>query len=255
MKTFSPQSIRLIAVDLDGTLLTRAKTVTERAQKAIAACRERGMLFAFATGRSYGHALPFIEQLRPDAAVLNYGAHIIIGGQTLFHRRMSPRVANQVRHAAAEARRIRFGLENDLHFDENPSSGDLPLNRNAPFDTRVEYLSAWDLPEEKARLIAKEYGCALTQIVGSRWCNFGPRGTGKGAGMKKVMRALNIERGQAIGFGDEDCDIEFFRACGTGVAMANGDEATKKAADFITKSNENDGVAAFLYDNILSGHR
>ncbi len=254
MKAFAPESIRLIAVDLDGTLITRQKEVTERTQRAIAACRRRGILFAFATGRCRGHARRYAELLRPDAALLNYGANIIVRGETLLDKYMSPRVANAVREAALGARRIRYGLENDAHYDEDPVSGDLPLDRNAPFASRVAYLSAWDLPEDEARAISARCGCALTQIVGSRWCNFGPRGTGKGAGMARLMRALGLTPGQAVGFGDEDCDIAFFRACGCGVAMANGDERTRRAADFITESNEMDGVAVFLEQYILSDH-
>ena len=88
-------------------------------------------------------------------------------------------------------------------------------------------------------------------MVGDRWCNFSALGVNKGAGMRRLMRALGLRPGQAVAFGDESCDIGFFRACGFGVAMGNADAQTLAAADARTDSNDRDGIAAFLETFLL----
>ena len=69
--------------------------------------------------------------------------------------------------------------------------------------------------------------------------------------MRRVFQALGLTAGMGLAVGDEDCDLGFFRVCGTGVAMKNGDEATRARADYVAGSCGEDGVAAFLEQYIL----
>lgn len=252
MKHDRLKDIRLIAVDLDGTLLPKDKKVSPRTLRALEACRARGIMLAFATGRSESLARPYLEQLKPDAAVLCYGAQIICRGETVFRRCMSPKVATAVLHGAATATKLRYQLADGRCYLSEPSEGTLPLERDAVITARTEHLCAWDLPAATAKAVAKEAGCAITQLIGDRWCNFGARGTGKGPGMRQAMRLMGIQRGQAVAFGDESCDIDFFRECGFGVAMDNADDETLAHADARTESNDCDGVAVFLERYILA---
>lgn len=243
--------VRLIAVDLDGTLLTREKTISPRTLEAVEACRRRGILLAFATGRSQLHAAAYLKQLRPDAAVLAYGAQVMIGGETVFRRCMMPAVATKVLRGVGMAAKIRYQLPDGTCYLTEPDGESLPLDRKAPIDGRVEHLCAWDVPAKTAAELARSAGCSLSQVVGDRWCNFSARGVNKGAGMRRLMRALGLQPGQAVAFGDESCDIDFFRACGFGVAMDNADPQTLAAADARTGSNDRDGIADFLENWVL----
>lgn len=239
-------ALRLIAVDLDGTLLRSDKTVSARTLQALEDCRRRGMLLAFATGRSEAAARPYLELLRPEAAVLAYGAQIMLRGETVFRRCMSPSVATRVLQGAREAEKIRYQPPGGPCYMSEPAPGYLAFDREAPILQRVEHLCAWELTERTARALAREAGCSLSQVVGDRWCNFSAQGVNKGAGMRRVMRLLNLRKGQAIAFGDESCDIDFFRVCGLGVAMGNADGQTLQAADRRTESNDCDGIAVCL---------
>ena len=241
-----PDDLRLIAVDLDGTLLTREKDISPRTLRALEACRSRGIQLAFVTGRSEASARPCLEQLRPEAAALAYGAHILLRGETVFRRCMAPETATKVLRGAGEASRLRWQPPDGPFYQTDPGPGQQLLDRNAPILSRAEHLCAWDLPEKTARALAAEAGCALSQVVGDRWCNFSARGVNKGAGMRRIMKLLGLAPGQAAAFGDESCDVDFFRACGYGVAMGNADDVTLAAADDITESNDCDGVAVFL---------
>ncbi len=243
--------VRLIAVDLDGTLLTRDKTVSPRTLEAIEACRQRGIKLAFATGRSQLHAAAYLERLRPDASVLAYGARVLLGEETVFRRCMQPTVATRVLRGVGMATKIRYQLPDGTCYLTEPDGESLPLDRAAAIDARVEHLCAWDVPARTAIDIARSAGCSLSQVVGDRWCNFSALGVNKGAGMRRLMRALGLRPGQAVAFGDESCDIGFFRACGFGVAMGNADAQTLAAADARTDSNDRDGIAAFLETFLL----
>ena len=163
-----PADLRLIAVDLDGTLLNREKDISPRTLRALEACRSRGILLAFVTGRSEASARPYLEQLRPDAAALAYGAHILLRGDTVYRRCMAPETATKVLRGAGEASRLRCQPPDGPFYQTDPGPGQQLLDRNAPILSRAEHLCAWDLPQKTARALAAEVGCTLSQAVGDR---------------------------------------------------------------------------------------
>ena len=242
---------RLIAVDLDGTLLKRDKRVDGRTLDALNACRNRGIYLAFVTGRTLEKSAEYLALLRPDAAVLSYGAHILINGQTVYRRYMSPAVANRLLQSVRCARYIRYQLDDGTVYTDWPKEPARTLDRSAPIRRRVGHLCAWEVPEAQALSAARSARASLSQLCASDWCHFSAYGCNKGRGLKQALSFLSLPEGCGVGFGDEDCDIGFFRVCGVGVAMQNADQRTKSAADYITESNENAGVAAFLENCIL----
>lgn len=245
---------RIIAVDLDGTILTRDKQVSARTLNALKSCQRQGILLAFVTGRAYARAKRYMESIRPDAAVLSYGAHVMVGGETIYRRYISARVGNRILQEVKNAEYIRYQTECGECFTDRNEENCLPLDRDAVIKQRLDHLCVWGLPAPRAISVSREIRCSLTQLCGSDWCNFAAYGCSKEQGFRRLMNHLGVPEGSGIGFGDEDCDIGFFRACGTGVAMRNGDQATKKAADYVTESNEKDGVALFLEKHILGQH-
>jgi len=238
---------RLLVFDLDGTLLAKDKSITPRTMESLAACRRRGIMIAFATGRTWKDAAPVLDLLEPDAAALSYGAHVMVRGRTVFRRFMSQSVATGLLCRIRDAARISWQLENgdDRQFSAEDGVTCPVFSLNA--GGRVDHVYAWGLPWQTARNAAKDCGCALTQLVGSAWCSFGPRGTGKKPGTALVMRSLSVSRGQAVGFGDESCDIGIFRACGNGVAMGNADEETLRGCGSC------DSVQQLRWDRIVPG--
>ena len=252
MKLNDFSDIRLIAVDLDGTLLPKNKVITPCTRRVLEECRAKGLMLALVTGRSETAAREYLQQLTPEGAALAYGAQVMARGETIARRYMSSQVANRVMQGAKDATRIRYQLKNEQRFYTDPVEGCYLADRESAITQPTEHIALWNLPEVQARALAKDAGCALTQIVGDRWCNFSARGTGKGPGMRLIMKALGVEKGQALAFGDESCDVDFFRVCGVGVAMGNADDFTRENADYHTESNDCDGVAVFLERYILT---
>ena len=71
-------------------------------------------------------------------------------------------------------------------------------------------------------------------------------------GVRQMLACFGISPDEAVYFGDDNDDIEPIRNCGTGVAVANAIPAVREAADCVTDSNDSDGVARFIEENILA---
>ncbi|MDO5435536.1 MAG: HAD family hydrolase [Clostridia bacterium] len=245
------KDIRYLVFDLDGTLLTRDKHISERTLKAVEAARSKGIRILLDTGRTCDTAGEYLRQLQPDAAVLSYGAHITRGGETVFRRYMSPKTANRVRVLCEQATRIHYQLEDGRVLCNEEYIHSELVDRNAEITKRAEHLCAWNLPRETALEIPKRVRCSLSQLCDSLWCNFSPYGCNKGRGLEIALRELGLPEGAGIGFGDESCDVGFMKVCGFGAAMGNSDEFTLRAADMTIGNNREDGIAVFLEDHIL----
>ena len=73
-----------------------------------------------------------------------------------------------------------------------------------------------------------------------------PKVINKGQGIRDICKVLNIDPAEVVSFGDAANDIPMLEAAGMGVAMGNAQEAVKEAADMVTLSNNEDGIAAAL---------
>ena len=83
-------------------------------------------------------------------------------------------------------------------------------------------------------------------------CPFLPVGSGKTEAIKALSEASGIDPADTAAFGDDQNDLEMLRICGKGVAVANAVQEVKEAADAVTLSNDEDGVARWLLSNCLS---
>ena len=111
---------------------------------------------------------------------------------------------------------------------------------------------AAELPEESiAREIAAEFNCKLQCYRGEKLYAFMPAGSGKTAAIKALAEACGISPADTVAFGDDLNDIEMLKLCGRGIAVANAVPETREAADEITFSNDEDGVAEWLLNHFL----
>ena len=99
---------------------------------------------------------------------------------------------------------------------------------------------------DKVFEIAKKYPEFVAVEGGIRNIEFSASKATKGYALTELLELLDIDASQAIAFGDSENDISMLQTVGTGVAMANSLKITKEAADAITLSNEEDGVADYL---------
>lgn len=241
--------VKWILTDLDGTLLNAEKKITGRTLDALLACREKGIQLAFATGRNFITAGEYREILHPEGCVLAYGAQMFYGDRR-FDYALSPEALLGIARRAEGCSRVDFWYRSGTSLEmKNPDLKTLEAAAaEAPETLSV---ACWGMPVECVKETENLLGVTATHYVRDIWCNFCTGGRNKESGAQQLLAAYGCAKGEALGFGDEDCDLGFFRVCGWGVAMGNADAATLEGADWVTGTCDADGIAEFLEEQIL----
>lgn len=251
---------RIFFFDIDNTLLDHSTlTIPASALSAIAQLKAAGHTVVVATGRSYGHARPFVEQVAADYVITQNGARILHYGEEVLS---TPLPLNSLIALFdwAESQGIPYGSNlGELGFvSEAPPCVVIPMNSvDMPYqsDDRA-YLrrpthQAW-LFFDEARddelfpLIRQRF----TDFELVRWHTTGvdvmPRGINKWTGCQWVLRQTGFTPEDAIAFGDGPNDIQMLQGVGLGIAMDNGHPDLKAVADRIAPALHLDGIAVML---------
>jgi len=283
--------IRLIALDLDGTLLNSRGELSARNRAAVGEARARGVRVALVTGRRFRDARPVALELGLDAPVV---AH---NGALTKHARTLETVAARLMPAAAALRVVRTGRAHGadaLVSDDHVGAGLLVYDHVSPENTALARYVAWSrrvLGEEAARAIRQvpsleEYldhdplhvaftgGCAAMERLAEEMQRelgaavkllltvypkpdfalldvIHPEAS-KGAGLAAVAAEQGLSADEVMAVGDNYNDLEMIEYAGTGVLMGNADPALRGRGDFhLTASNDDDGVAAAIERFVL----
>ncbi len=260
-------SLRLLAFDLDDTLLRPDHQLSPRAISALTQWHERGVIVALASGRMLANMLPVAARLPFAPAMVSYNGalvHLHAEDETPFYHRPVP--------AAASQRVIKWAHERDLHlhFYENDQ---LYTNRIDDWKARVyrehtganliyepdferfygheatKLLIADDAERiEELMIEAREDFRDELTITRSRpiYLEFLHPQVDKGAGVRALCEHLGIEMENVGAFGDSYNDLEMLQSVGTVVVVENGFPAAKALAERICPPNSEDGVAQVL---------
>ena len=266
---------RLAAIDLDGTLLRSDSTLSERSRRALARARETGIRILLVTARSPRS----VREIARDAGL--GGLAICANGATLFDRdtetivHHAPLEATVVHRVVRELREripgIAFGWELELRFGSEegyeaqrdtvrwPRPDDAfpicdALAWNEPMTKLLARLPGADLDEvlEIAREICADE--AAVTLTGDAFVEVMAAGVAKEAALADVAAELGIPQPAVIAFGDQLTDAGMLRWAGLGVAVANAHSSALEAADEVTASNDDDGVALVLERLTLDTH-
>lgn len=275
--------LRLLAVDIDGTLLDSQFQVTPANRDALGAARARGIEILLVTGRRFSFARPIAAQLPLDAhLIVNNGALIkALDGRT-FYRRLLPRVtAARVLEAAAAWRRRalllfdRTGrgevLVESLDPAHEPVAGYFARNRDAILlvdsfeehllEDPIQVLYAGPLEEMRQLALhlaeselAAEISVALAEYPRRNFTLLDVLACGctKGAALAWWARQRRIRREEIMAIGDNWNDREMFEFSGLAVVMGNSSEELRGAGWPVTLSNDESGVAAAIEKYILA---
>ncbi|MFJ2948745.1 HAD family hydrolase [Streptomyces sp. NPDC087226] len=262
MSTLFPY--RLIATDLDGTLLREDQTVSRRTRDALAAATAAGAAHIVVTGRAVPWTRPILEDLGYEGlAVCGQGAQVYdAGADRLLTSVTLDRQLAGVALAKIEAEvgplylaASRDGLDGDVLVGPGYEvKGALPAT---PF---TDASDLWTAPLNKLyiqhpRLTSDELAEAATgaaggfvtvTMAGEGIVELLPLGLSKATGLSLAARRLGVKAAETIAFGDMPNDIPMFAWSAHGVAMANAHEDLKSVADEVTTSNEEDGIAQVL---------
>ena len=251
-------NVKMVVTDLDGTLLRDDKTISERTLSALKRCRDKGLKVVYATGRgvSAGDVAP--AELFDGFAQCN-GATAQIGDTLIYSKRIEIDKARPLL-LAADVRGIEIVAEcDDFHFAN--------FNLAERWERFKDYAKFTDFKTLSGKA-DKLYTSSATQeiidflhthISADMYITISNDGFAfvmhKGATKSKAVNALatewRINPSEIVSFGDDTNDIDLLDFCGISVAMENALENVKKSANVICDTNENDGVAKWLEENIL----
>jgi Cof subfamily protein (haloacid dehalogenase superfamily) len=255
--------VRLVASDLDGTLLGLEDVVSERTRAAIRAVVDAGIHVVAATGRSQWTAAPLVEPADGlDLVVCSNGASLyhLREERSLASYPIADDVIDKVLVTLAEQLPgcvYGWETEDDLHYEagflayrpnlDRPASPDLEVgDRPAPIrklmvgHPEIQHYELLDavVPLTPRGAFATTSGAPFVEITGE--------GVDKAFGVRKVCERLGIDADEVIAIGDNHNDIAMVTWAGRGIAMGNAHPALLAVVDEQTESNVEDGVAHVL---------
>ena len=251
--------IRLIASDMDGTLLDEHSEVPPETYDLILALREKGVHFAASSGRRFDRLCQFFAPVRDkmDFVAAN-GAQVYVDGELVDREVFSHLGIRRLAKTVGKFESLHMALFDDeksfLLDDEDKFVRE--IDKDLPNAERIWYLPGPDVSILKISINCEDghvmdYAYALSRELGdeflfapsgTHWIDALQRGVNKATGIEQVMAHHGITRDEVMAFGDSMNDYEIIRFVGTGCAMANGRPALKAVANRVIGYNYDQAV-------------
>ncbi|GAB2670683.1 Cof-type HAD-IIB family hydrolase [Paenibacillus thermoaerophilus] len=242
-----------VIFDIDGTLLDEEKRIPESTRRAVRLLQERGIGTAIATGR----APTQFEWIRRELNIRSYvamnGQFTVWEGRTVYANRIDPELLGRMTDMAAErGDAIGYCGEKELaaSAEAHPlimmTLGRLKLDHppvNPQFFRHTPVYQGYLFCKTDT---GRHYKEAFPDLHFIQWhpnaYDILPLGVSKAVGIAKLLEAAGVPNSRCYAFGDGINDVEMLTEVGTGIAMGNAVPEAKAAADYVTTSNEQDGI-------------
>lgn len=260
-------SIKLIVVDLDATLLNNKHQLSERNEMVIKKAMAQGIKVTFATGKTFHSARDLITKLGITMpGIFLQGLTIYQPDGTItYEKQLDPIVARQVITFAEDRgfTMIAYSGSNILMRTITQKGRDLTINYHEPEPDAIGPLQnvlgempihklMAVMPDDPRRIKAlqwqldKQMDGKLTLIQLHNIpdsLEILPLGSGKGTAFKVLLKQIGVSAEETLAIGDGENDIEMIQQAGIGVAVGNASQSLKDVADHIVSTNDKDGVA------------
>ncbi len=270
---------KVICLDIDGTLLDNRKVLHPKVRESIGRAVDSGARIVLNSARMPAGVEPIEQELGvPCIKICNGGAFILDGGKCISEKHFSAGTMEEIYEQCMKPRRLHLWIY--WNYDWYVTGMDVRAEREIkvigcrPQTVDIEKLAACWKQENTgpSKLLISAEPAVITEIQEEMetklrqgaWEDISmaksapffleifPRGIDKGTVLETVCQSLGIPPAEAAAFGDQEMDIPMIRTAGLGVAMENAVDELKAVADYITFSNEEDGVAAAL-DKMMAG--
>ncbi|HIT65428.1 MAG TPA: HAD family phosphatase [Candidatus Ventrimonas merdavium] len=258
---------RMIVLDLDGTLTNRDKVITPATKAALMEAQERGVKVVLASGRPTCGVVPLARELELEkygSYILSFNGGMITDcrtGEAVYEKKLPVSANRQIIALAREER-----VSSVLTYEKDKI---LTTNKDCPYaqlESRINHMELCQTEDLEERVdfavpkfLMTDDGDYLAMVEARVKAALGrdfsvyrsdpfflevlPKGIDKAQSLAQLLKTLGMEREEMIACGDGYNDISMIRFAGLGVAMENAVLPARKEADFITRSNNDDGVA------------
>lgn len=264
----------ILVLDIDGTLTNTKKEITQKTLDAILEIQKRGHIVVLASGRPTPGMLNLAKELKLseyNGYILSYNGAKIINCSTneiIYNKIIDQKLIKSIYEAALlhkvgiityEGNTVISGTTIDEYMEKEAKINNLPIIQ---VDDFVNYIN-FDLNKfimtsepaylEKVELILKEQFRDSLNIYRSEpyFLEIMPLHIDKAYSLSILLEHLGLSKEQMISCGDGYNDLTMIEYAGMGVAMANARDTIKKAADYITLSNDEDGIAHVIHEFML----
>lgn len=258
-------NIKMIFLDIDGTLYNSKKQLTEYTKKILNKVAEEGIYVVLCSGRQNSQ----VCELSKSIDISKYA--ISCNGAFVYNYEDDIDIAENVMKKESIEKIWSFCKEENIKLILEAKK-DRYVNFESDERKHIKIDGIEDILDKKIfQMVIDEIVIEKTEKVkellisdDNIWtANYGPSYYGnyffdinnknidKGIGIKELIKYLGIKKEETIGFGDGINDYAMIRECGIGIAMGNAEEELKRTADYVTLTNNEDGVAKFIEEYIL----
>lgn len=267
---------KLLVLDVDGTLLNDAKEISKRTLAALLKVQQMGVRIVLASGRPTYGLMPLAKSLELG----NYGGYILsyngcqiisaANGEVLFERRINPEMLPYLEKKANKNDFAIFTYHENTIITNDPENehilqeaqlNNLQVIREDNFSIGIDFApcKCMLVSDDETSLVGLEdhwkrsLNGAL-EIFRSEpyFLEVVPCGIDKANTLGVLMEILEVQREEVVAFGDGVCDVTMLQLAGLGIAMGHSLDSVKACADYVTVSNEEDGVAQAVEKLILA---
>lgn len=257
---------KMIVLDLDGTLTNRDKVITPKTKAALQEAQEQGKTIVLASGRPTYGIMPLARELHLEdygGYILSFNGGMITDWKTkeiIFERQLPAEINEKIIYLAEKERVDILTYEGAEIITDNPAC---PY---AAMEAQINHLNIRKIEDMKdyvrfsvPKFLMMDDGDYLAMVeprvkaaLGKNYSVYRsepffleimPKGIDKAQSLARLLDVLNISAEEMIACGDGYNDLSMIEFAGLGVAMENAVLPVRKAADYVTYSNNEDGVA------------
>lgn len=267
---------KLLVLDVDGTLLNDEREISKRTLAALLKVQQMGVRIVLASGRPTYGLMPLAKTLELGnygGFVLSYNGCQIIkaqNGEILFERRINPEMLPYLEKKARKNGFAIFTYHDDTLITDSPDNEYIKneaLLNNLKIIKEDEFSTAIDFAPCKCMLVSDKEKALIgleqhweKRLAGTLdafrsepyFLEVVPCGVNKANTLGALLEHLGVTREEVIAVGDGVCDVTMLQLAGMGVAMGHSQDSVKVCADYVTTSNEEDGVALAVEKLILA---
>ena len=260
---------KLVAIDMDGTLLTNDKQILFETKKDLLEAYNKDTIICISTGRAFPAIKKYVDELEINIPLILYnGSRVRMSQEStlLFNRVIDLEAAKKVYEIISDKNGTCCFWRNDVcYFNKNNEYTDYyhKLTTIKPIvidETNDELLTGinkfiWFGTVEMLDIVQKEYLFGVEGInyfkSHSNLLEIVPTNVSKGNTLEQLIKKFGISREEVIAIGDDENDISMIKFAGLGIAMKNAKDSVKKVADYVTDTNEENGVGKAINKFIL----